>query len=77
MVQTRSGNQSKAILDKHKQLQKSQAKHARKQQRDADAFRAMKWIKENPGKTEADYKNMKMDKFKAKTAAMMKKKTQG
>ena len=34
----------------------------------------MKWIKENPGKTEADYKNMKMDKFKAKTAAMMKKK---
>ena len=47
----------------HRELQQSQASHARMQQRDAEKRRMQTWIQEN-GKTEADWKAMRQQKFK-------------
>ena len=46
-----------------KVLQQRQASHARMQQRDAEKMRMQTWMQEN-GKTEADWKAMRQQKFK-------------
>lgn len=76
MVVTRSGHktvrtESEIAAAKHTKLRKSQAAHARGQQRVADDRRLQKWLLDHPGKTEKDYKAERMARFHERTAALM------